>query len=309
MNLEGKDIVSVFDFSKKDFYRLFQKAEGLREKLRKRPLSTSEGKVLTTVFFEPSTRTRLSFSYAMLKLGGKVVDFGSVAATSVAKGESLTDTIRMIDGYGTDVIVLRHGLEGASRRAAEVAEAPVINAGDGSREHPTQALLDLYTVWKIFGKVDGLRVGIIGDLKYGRTPSSLSYALSMFDDVQIRFIAPEILQVREEVKKRIRSKVDFILYKDPREAIRDLDILYVTRIQRERFEHEHEYHRVKGIYKIDKKLLEEAEAKPIILHPLPRVDEISPEIDGLPNARYFEQASNGVFVRAALIGEILGLET
>ncbi|MFQ5710779.1 MAG: aspartate carbamoyltransferase [Candidatus Geothermarchaeales archaeon] len=308
MTLKGRDIISVFDFTIDDFHRLFKKAEEMREMFQEGPSNLAKGKNLTTIFFEPSTRTRLSFTYAMLKLGGSVVDFGPVEASSVAKGETLADTIRMVDGYGTDVIVLRHGLEGASRLAAEAASAPVINAGDGSREHPTQALLDLYTMWRVFGRIDGLKVGILGDLKHGRTPSSLSYGLSMFNDVKIYFIAPELLQIREEVVEKIRSRVDYSLSEGLKEVIGDLDVLYVTRIQKERFTHEHEYLLVKGTYRVDERLLKETKAKPIIMHPLPRVDEISPEIDNFPNARYFEQASNGVFARAALISEVMGLE-
>jgi len=307
MTLKGKDIISIFDLTPQDILNLFQGAERVRKTPREKLLEVARGKVMACLFFEPSTRTRMSFIYAMLRLGGGVADLGPLQATSVAKGETLADTVRMIDGYETDLIVLRHRLEGASKLAAEIAEAPVINGGDGSREHPTQALLDLYTMWRIFKRIDGLKVGILGDLRYGRTPSSLSFALSMFQGVKIYFIAPEILQVREELVKRIEGRVEYTKTDDLRAVLPELDVLYVTRIQKERFPDPEEYARVKGIYRVDRKLLTETGSQPIILHPLPRVDEISPDVDSFPNAKYFEQASNGVFVRAALIAEVLGL--
>lgn len=308
MSLKGRDVISTCDLSSQDFSRLFEEAEELRVLFEKGPLNVARSRIMATLFFEPSTRTRLSFTYAMAKLGGQVVDFGPKDTTSVVKGETLSDTIRIINGYDADLIVLRHGLEGASRLASEITRVPVVNAGDGSREHPTQALTDLYTIWKALGRIDGITVGILGDLKYGRTPTSLSYSLSMFKGVKIFFIAPDLLQIRGEVTEKIKGNVDFESTNDLRSVLGRLDVLYVTRIQKERFPDMEEYLKVKGTYRIDGQLLRESGASPLILHPLPRVDEISMDVDELPNAKYFEQAANGVIVRAALIAEIMGLE-
>lgn len=263
---------------------------------------------MATVFMEPSTRTRLSFYYAMEKLGGKTVEFGSPKVSSTDKGESFEDTIRIIDGYGTDLIVVRHPSEGASKLAAEVADAKVINAGDGSREHPTQTLLDLYTIWRIFGKITGLKIGVLGDLRYGRTASSLAYGLSMFTDVKCHFISPHILKMKEEVLDRVKGKLNYEEHEDINSIMEDIDVLYVTRVQKERFPDSEAYEKVRNAYTINRDFLEKTQSKTIILHPLPRVDEITKDVDEMPNSRYFEQAANGMMIRAALISEVLGLE-
>lgn len=306
--LAGRDIISVFDFTRADLERLFSKAERLRPVLAGETLDLLRGKVLATLFFEPSTRTRVSFQIAMMRLGGQLVDLAGPEASSIAKGESLADTVKMFDGYGVDAIVIRHPMEGASRLAAKIARAPVINGGDGTREHPTQALLDVYTLWRTFGKVDGLTVGIMGDLRYGRTPPSLAYALSMFDDVTIYFIAPSLLQVRDEVLARIEGRVHYHLVERLEEVLRELDALYVTRVQKERFPDPAEYEKAKRLYRVTAASLKEAKPTLAVLHPLPRVGELAYDVDSTPHAKYFEQAANGVVVRAALLAEIMGVE-
>ncbi len=306
-SLKGQDILSALQFSREDFLRLFRLAERLRAEMEgKGVLSYAKGRIMATVFLEPSTRTKLSFTYAMIRLGGEVVDF-DVSRSSLAKGETDVDTLRIIDGYGPDVIVLRQSKPHFPEQVAPMIRAPIINAGDGTNEHPTQALLDLYTMWREFGRIDGLTVGIMGDLKYGRTPSSLSYALSRFKDVTIYYIAPKELQIREEVLKRIEGLVEYHLINNLSEVIERLDVLYVTRLQKERFKSVEEYERLKGSYRIDRSFLSRFKHVPVIMHPLPRVWELSTDVDELPQARYFEQARNGMYVRAALIKEVLGV--
>ena len=308
MSLRGRDVVSALDFTREEVEGLFELAERLRREMEERgTLSYARGRVLATVFLEPSTRTRLSFTFAMVRLGGSVVDFGPEAASSRAKGESVEDTLRMVDGYGPDAIVLRQGVPGFAARAAEICEAPVINAGDGWNEHPTQALLDVYTMWRELGRVDGLTVGIVGDLRYGRTPSSLSYMLSHFDGVRIWYVAPDPLQIREEVVERIGDRVEVRRASRLEEVLEELDVLYVTRLQKERFPDPEEYERLKGSYRVDAEFLSRFERVPVIMHPLPRVWELDESVDSLPQAKYFEQARNGLYVRAALLKEILGV--
>jgi aspartate carbamoyltransferase catalytic subunit len=263
--------------------------------------------VLATLFLEPSTRTRLSFTSAMLKLGGGVLDFGDPEHTSIKKGESLSDTIRIVAGY-SDVIALRHPWEGAARLAAEIAGRPVINAGDGANQHPTQTFLDLYTVQKERGGIDGLTVGFVGDLKYGRTVHSLATALGRFDVHQV-YIAPASLAVPPGLLGELgRAGVDYEQTEDLRGVLPQLDVLYCTRIQQERFPDIIEYERVKGAYRIERALLEDCGVKDglRIMHPLPRVDELAPDVDQTPYAVYFEQAANGVPVRQALLAMVLG---
>ncbi|HDI85859.1 MAG TPA: aspartate carbamoyltransferase [Candidatus Korarchaeota archaeon] len=307
-SLRGRDVISALDFSREEVEELFRLAERLREEISERGiLDYARGKLMATVFMEPSTRTRLSFTYAMIKLGGAVVDFGPEAATSRAKGEGLEDSLRMVDGYGPDVIVLRQGTPGMAAKVAEICEAPLINAGDGWNEHPTQALLDVYTIWRELGRVDGVTVGIMGDLKHGRTPSSLSYMLSLFDGVKIWYIAPDPLQIRPEVVERIEGRVEYSKTSKLEDVIEELDVLYVTRLQKERFPDPDEYERLKGSYRVDADFLRELSKIPIIMHPLPRVWELDVSVDSLPQAKYFEQAANGMYVRAALVKEILGV--
>lgn len=306
VELYKKDIISAMDFDRETIDYLFVEAEKIRQELdRKKILDYCRDKIMVTVFLEPSTRTRLSFQFAMIRLGGLVLDFGLEQAASIAKGESFEDTIRMVDGYKPDIIVLRHREPGSAQKAAEIAFAPVINAGDGWNEHPTQALLDLYTIWREFKRIDNITLGIMGDLKYGRTPSSLSYAISKYRNIKIYYIAPKELQIRGEVLEKIDKLVDWRMVERIEEVIEELDVLYVTRLQKERFSNPSEYEKLKGSYTLTYSLLNKFRKIPIIMHPLPRVDELSQDIDSIPQAKYFRQAENGVYIRAALIKSIL----
>ncbi|NGM70997.1 aspartate carbamoyltransferase [Natronolimnobius sp. AArcel1] len=262
------------------------------------------GSLLGLLFFEPSTRTKMSFETAMKRLGGDVVDMGSVESSSVKKGETLADTVRVIEGYA-DALVLRHPKQGAAKMASEYVDVPLLNAGDGAGHHPTQTMLDLYTIRENAG-LDDLTIGIMGDLKYGRTVHSLAHALTNFDARQ-HFISPESLQLPREVIYDLHQEQDAQVreHETLEEILPSLDVLYVTRIQRERFPDEDEYQKVAGEYQIDEDLLEAASDDLTIMHPLPRVDEIAPEIDGTEHAAYFEQAHNGVPVRMALLDLLL----
>ncbi|MEO3993028.1 MAG: aspartate carbamoyltransferase [Desulfurococcaceae archaeon TW002] len=306
-SLRGKDIVSAFDFERSDLFRLFELAEGLRKEIAsKGTLDYAKGKVMITAFFEPSTRTKISFQFAMTRLGGSVIDFIE-EVSSLKKGETEEDTMRILDGYGPDVIIIRHSKPFFPHSVKDFVKAPIISGGDGTNEHPTQALLDIYTMWREFGRVDGLTVGIMGDLKYGRTIPSLSYILTRFNDITIYYIAPKQLQVREEIIKKIEGKLNYYLVENVEEVIEKLNVLYVTRLQKERFEDPQEYERLKGSYVITRNLLEKHGKIPIIMHPLPRVWEITTDVDVLPQAKYFEQAKNGMYIRAALLKEVLGV--
>jgi aspartate carbamoyltransferase catalytic subunit len=304
----GMDVLSALQFSRSDIEYLINLAEELRRRVESgERLEVTRGRILFTAFFEPSTRTRLSFQFAMAKLGGLTIDLGPEEATSMAKGESPEDTLRTVDSYNPDLIVVRHREPGFAARAAQICRAPVINAGDGFNEHPTQALLDVYTIWRVFGRVEGTRVGLMGDLKYGRTISSLSYALSNFRDVEIHYISPRELQPREEVLKILdQRRVKYELHEKLDEVIEKLDVLYVTRLQKERMKPE-EYERLKGSYIVNYDYLKKFKHIPIIMHPLPRVWELTTDVDALPQAMYFEQAKNGLYIRMALIKTILGV--
>jgi aspartate carbamoyltransferase catalytic subunit len=261
------------------------------------------GKVLALCFFEPSTRTKMSFDTAMKRLGGETIDMGSVESSSVKKGESLADTVRVIQGYA-DALVLRHPSEGSARMASEFVDVPLVNAGDGAGQHPSQTLLDLYTIRKNAG-LDDITVGIMGDLKYGRTVHSLSMALTNFD-VRQHFVSPESLQLPRSVRYDLhQAGAQVREHEELGEVLPDLDVLYVTRIQRERFPDEREYRAVAGEYQIDRTTLSAAKESLIVMHPLPRVDEIDPAVDETTYARYFEQAHNGVPVRMALLDSLL----
>ena len=261
------------------------------------------GKLLGMLFFEPSTRTKMSFSAAMKRLGGDIVDMGPVDQSSVQKGESLADTIRVVEGYA-DALVMRHPLEGSAKMASEFVDVPLINAGDGAGQHPTQTLLDLYTIRESAG-FDDLTVGIMGDLKYGRTVHSLAHALTTFD-AQQHFISPESLKLPRGVRYDLHEAGAKMQEHTELEAVLDgLDVLYVTRIQAERFPDEDEYRKIAGEYQIDAETLEAATDELVVMHPLPRVDEIAPDVDETDHARYFEQAHNGVPVRMALLDFIL----
>jgi len=302
MNMKNRDIISIRDMTKEDIGYILKKSEEM-EKNMKKNRDLLNGYVLSTLFFEPSTRTRLSFESAMNKLGGRVISVAQAKTSSAAKGETLADTVKTVEQY-SDVIVMRHPNEGAARLAADVVDIPIINAGDGANQHPTQTLLDLYTINKECGKIDGLSIAMMGDLKYGRTVHSLATALAHYD-VKLTFITPEELKMPSEIKKYLKNKD--ISYREVSdiEEIGKADVLYVTRIQKERFPDPADYEKVKGVYKILPETLDIlGNAK--IMHPLPRVDEISPGIDKSENAIYFRQARNGIPVRMTLLSLVLG---
>jgi aspartate carbamoyltransferase catalytic subunit len=264
------------------------------------------GRVMAALFYEPSTRTRLSFEAAMLRLGGQTVGTDNAREfSSAAKGETLEDTIRIVSGY-TDVIVLRHYEEGAARRAANVSSVPVINAGDGPGQHPTQALLDLYTIRDELDRIDGIKVAMVGDLANGRTVRSLTYLLSKFKDIKIWFVAPPQVAMRDDLKKHLdEHRVPWEETEDLDAVLPQVDVVYQTRIQKERFTDPAEYQALKGVYRIDQRALGLMRKYAIVMHPLPRVDEIDPAVDSDPRAAYFRQARNGLHIRMALLDTLL----
>jgi aspartate carbamoyltransferase catalytic subunit len=299
-----RDIVSVKDFSKNDLEFVFTATERLSELSPSERSELGKGRTLGYIFYEPSTRTRMSFEAAMASLGGSSIGIADLKSSSVEKGESLADTIRIIDLY-SDVILLRHPLDGSSRFAAELSENPIINAGSGSEEHPTQALLDLYTILKEKGKIDGLSIAIVGDLKYGRTVYSLLYALANYN-VDIHLVSPQSLKIRKESIYEIQGKLKVKEHDELNNAVlADADVIYVTRIQRERFPDLQEYEKVRGTYTIDATTLTKSKPDVAIMHPLPRVDEISQSVDSTKNAVYFKQASYGKEIRATLLALML----
>src|SRR3990172_2224374 len=303
LEFQGRDIISIEDFSREEINYILSIARSM-EPLAKTGSDMLKGKILATLFYEPSTRTRLSFESAMLKLGGSNIGFAEVDSASVKKGENLADTMRTVENYA-DVIAMRHPLDGAAKLAAEFSKVPVINGGSGSEEHPTQALLDLYPIQKEKGTIDGLKIALVGDLRYGRTVHSLAYGLSLFD-VELCLVSPESLRMRSEILRTIQDKIPVTETSNLEKAVSQVDVLYVTRIQKERFPDPAEYAKVKGVYKIDLKTLSDAKEDLIILHPLPRVDEIAAEVDGTSQARYFQQVWNGIVVRMALLALVLG---
>ncbi len=309
ISLKGMDVVSAKDFTRPMVEKVFEVAD----EVLKRPERFSdslEGRRMALLFVEPSTRTYSSFHVAARRMGADVLPLTDPEMTSLAKGESLYDTLRMIEGYGVDCIVMRHPARGAAKYAAEVVRVPVINAGSGSQEHPTQSLLDAYTIVKKRGSLDGLTIGFLGDLRFSRTVPSLVYTLSLFEGVTMHFIAPPALQVRPEVELLLRkrntgySKVE--RQSEIPRAVSELDVLYVTRLQKERFPDPSEYERLRGSYRVDLELLSNARPALGVMHPLPRVDELDPEVDDTPHAWYFEQASYGLPIRMALYHLILG---
>jgi len=299
----GRDIVSIKEFDNEDLDFLFKSTDKVRNMQQSEKRELARGRILGYLFFEPSTRTRLSFEAAMASIGGISIGIADVKSSSLEKGESLADTVRVIDQY-SDVIVLRNPLDGSGRFAAEVAEKPVINAGSGTEEHPTQAMLDLYTIWKEKGRIDGLKIGIVGDLKYGRTVYSLLYGLTNYD-VEIHLVAPPLLKIRKESIYEVEGKIRIHEHEVLNDILNELDVVYVTRIQRERFPDVQEYEKVKGSYVIDSKVLENTKSDLIVMHPLPRLDEVSHDVDNTPKAKYFEQVSYGKDVRATLLALIL----
>ena len=300
-----QDLISIDDLRLDeilDYLELAAKVEAIpdAEKVGMLP-----GKILATLFFEPSTRTRLSFESAMCRLGGRVIGFSEAGNSSTAKGESFSDTIRTVEQYA-DIIAVRHPKEGTARLASEIARIPIVNGGDGANQHPTQTLLDLYTIRKFFGKVDGLKIALVGDLKYSRTIHSLCRALLLFDGVEMTLVSPESLRLPGHLMKAAAGTTATFRESDSLpEAIRASDLVYMTRIQKERFPDVVDYEKVKNCYCLDARMLADAPAHAKVLHPLPRVNEISPDVDATPHAGYFEQARNGVSMRQALILDLL----
>jgi len=306
MNFKGKDIISIRDFSKTEINYILKYAKKMIPYANgEKTTDILHGKVLSSLFFEPSTRTRLSFESAMNRLNGKIIGFADPTATSQKKGESLADTIRMAEAY-SDIIVMRHPLEGAARLAAEFSKVPVINAGDGAGRHPTQCFLDLFTILLEKKKIDGQNVILLGDLKYGRTVHSLAYALALYG-AELTFVSPKTLQMPKEIVSECKDLGANIQSTSKLEkAMKNADVLYATRIQKERFPDAEEYNQVVGTYQINNELLNNVNEDLIIMHPLPRVTEISPEVDQTDFAVYFKQAFNGVPIRMALLSLLTG---
>ena len=304
-SLAGRDLLSIEDLSKAEIEMVLDQAARLEEQCQKQPkLDLLNGRILATMFYEPSTRTRLSFESAMLRLGGDVISTASAAKTSsAAKGETLSDAARMLSGYA-HIIAQRHPQIGSAKEAASGATVPVINAGDGSNEHPTQALLDLYTIRKERGQIDGLNVVMVGDLLYGRTVHSLSRAFAHWD-VNLTLVSPPALRMASSIIADLKQKIALKETEDLVTAMKACDVLYVTRIQRERFGDPADYDEIKDSYIITRKLVENTNPDMTIMHPLPRVNEIATDVDSLPGAAYFRQADNGVWARMALMALIL----
>ena len=301
--MKNKSLVSIDDYTKEEQLRILDLAEGFEAKPVQNIL---EGYVVATLFFEPSTRTRLSFESAASRLGAQVIGFSEAGSSSVSKGESLNDTILTVSNY-SDIIVMRHPREGSARYASEVSPVPIINAGDGANQHPTQTLLDMYSIRKTQGKLDNLQIAFVGDLKYGRTVHSLTFALCNFN-ATFHLVSPTELKLPSYVKRKIKeNKLDYFQYTDMNEVIPQVDILYMTRIQKERFSDPMEYEKVKNAYILRNEMLKGAKPSLRVLHPLPRVNEIEMDVDSNPMAYYFQQAQNGVYVRQALLASILGV--
>ena len=300
--MSKKSLISIGDFTKEEILHVLETAKEFEQNKEQNFL---EGKVIASLFFEPSTRTRLSFETAINRLGAKVIGFSDATNTSQSKGETLKDTIKMVNNY-VDMIVMRHPLEGSSRYASEVADVPVVNAGDGANQHPSQTLLDLYSILQTQGTLEGLTINMVGDLKYGRTTHSLLQAMSHFNTKFI-FTAPEELKMPKEYKQFLDSKgIEYIETTSIDEYLNDCDILYMTRVQQERFTDPMEYERVKDVYTLSAGMLTGVKQNMKILHPLPRVTEITQDVDETPYAYYFKQAENGLYVRMAIISYLLG---
>lgn len=299
-----KNIISIKDFEREDVDYILNEAEKLEDIAKSKEISEElKGKILGLMFFEPSTRTRMSFETAMKRLGGEGIGFENSGSSSVSKGESIADTAKMFEGY-SDALVIRHELEGVSKFISDIVEVPVINAGDGAGQHPTQTLLDLYTIRKEIGEIDNLKIALIGDLKYGRTVHSLSNALGLYKNVTIYLVSPPELKMPQEVFHDInKTNVKWIETDSIEKIIDDVDVLYVTRIQKERFVDINDYLKIKGAYIIDKKMLEGKDL--IVMHPLPRIDEISTDVDNTKYNKYFTQAANAVPVRMAILKTLI----
>jgi aspartate carbamoyltransferase catalytic subunit len=306
MNFTGRDILSTEDLSREDIFQILKVSARMEKLVRtKRVTRLLADRLVAVIFLEPSTRTRLSFETAILRLGARPVTVADPKSSSAAKGESLTDTARTVEGY-VDCIVMRQPETGGAKRVADAVAIPVINGGDGSGQHPTQALLDLYTIQKEKGTLEGLTVAMVGDLKYGRTVHSLSYALAPFAPKYV-YCSPAELKMPDAVTRDIRARgIPVTETAEIREALNRADIVYMTRVQRERFEDPAQYERLKGSYILNRKLVEEGKPGLIVMHPLPRVDEIAEDVDSLPGAAYFRQAHNGVYLRMALLAMVMG---
>lgn len=306
VQLKGKHILSGKQFSREEIEYILQVAEGLKEQLKTRPsLELARGQILATLFFEPSTRTRLSFESAMLRLGGSVIGFAEASTSSTAKGESLEDTILTVCQYA-DVIAMRHPQIGSAEKAAKVSTVPILNGGDGAGQHPTQALLDMLTIKTEKGTIDGLTVALVGDLKNGRTVHALVELLKHYK-VDLIFVAPRELRMPSEITESLKSFGVKIKETDSLSwALEEADVVYMTRVQKERFQDPSEYEKLKDAFILNRAMVERGKAGITILHPLPRVTEISPDVDSLPGAAYFRQVKNGLYVRMALIALVLG---
>ena len=303
MDFKGRDIISIREFSKDEILYILDIAKSMEAKTDYKLLS---GNVMASLFFEPSTRTRLSFESSMNQLGGRVIGFADAGVTSGTKGETLYDTIKMVEQY-SDVIVMRHSIEGSARLAAEAADVPVINAGDGANQHPTQTLLDLYTILKHKGTLEGLNIGICGDLKYGRTVHSLAIAMSLFN-ATIYFVAPQQLQMPKDILEVLDQRgIKYYMTESIMDVMDKTDILYMTRIQKERFPDPVEYEKMKNAYILKKEMLTNAKSGLKVMHPLPRVNEISEDVDDAEHAHYFQQAHYGIPTRMAIIALLLGV--
>lgn len=301
--MENKSFVSITDYSKEEIMDLVKKAAEFEKNVNQNLL---KGKVVASVFFEPSTRTRLSFETAVARLGGRIVGFSDASSSSVTKGESLKDTIKMLSNYA-DLIVMRHPLEGAARYASEVSDVPVINAGDGANQHPTQTMLDLYSIYKTQGTLEDLNVFMVGDLKYGRTVHSLLMAMADFNPTY-NFIAPDELKMPQAYTRYLKDRnIPYYEHLEFTDILSKADILYMTRVQKERFADVLEYEKVKDVYVLENAMLEGTKDNMRVLHPLPRVNEIALDVDASPKAYYFEQALNGVYARQAIISKVLDL--
>jgi aspartate carbamoyltransferase catalytic subunit len=299
--MSNNSLVSIADYSKEEILDILDSAAKFETNPNQNILA---GKVIATLFFEPSTRTRLSFETAVIRLGGKIIGFSDAATSSSSKGETLNDTIQMVSCYA-DAIVMRHPLEGAARYAAEVSPVPIVNAGDGANQHPSQTLLDLYSIFKTQGTLENLTICLVGDLKYGRTVHSLIMAMSHFHPT-FKFIAPDELKMPDEYKVFCRKhKIPFTEVSELNDNFNDADILYMTRVQKERFQDLMEYERVKNVYTLKNVMLENSKPNLRILHPLPRVSEIDPDVDGNEKAYYFRQAQNGLYIRQAIMSKVV----
>ena len=299
-----KNIISIKDFEREDVEYILDEATKLENIAQSKEVSDElKGKIIGLMFFEPSTRTKLSFETAMKRLGGEGIGFENSGSSSVSKGESIADTAKMFEGY-SDALIIRHELEGVSKFISDIVDVPVINAGDGAGQHPTQTLLDLYTIKKEIGKIDDLKIALIGDLKYGRTVHSLSNALGLFKNIKIYLVSPPELRMPQEILHDLnKTNVEYVLADNIEEVIDDVDVLYVTRIQKERFIDEDDYLNIKGAYIINKKMLEGKDL--IVMHPLPRIDEIDTDVDNTKYNKYFTQAANAVPVRMAILKTLI----